>query len=258
MRASSKNIISIRQKGFLNRPYDYNKEAARNICKSTTLVINLTHLLNILPEVELAKSSIPDIIVGRLPLYLRALTRMAEIGEDVTSSHELGSHLGISSAQIRKDLSQFGEFGKQGTGYNINFLIDQLKRILNVRKVWDVALIGVGDLGRAVAHYGGFLDRGFRIVALFDSEQDKIGQNVAGIEIQDVAVMEEVIREKKISVAMLAVPASSAQEVVDQLVNFGVKAILSYAPTSLKVPEGVRIQYIDPVLHLQRMTYYLG
>src|SRR3970040_1382792 len=118
-------------------------------------------------------SSVPDIVVARLPLYPRALTQMAASGKEITSSQELGERLGISSAQIRKDLSQFGEFGKQGTGYHIVFLVDQLHRILKVEKVWDVALIGVGDLGRAIAHYGGFVDRGYRIVAAFDNDPAK-------------------------------------------------------------------------------------
>ena len=120
--------------------------------------------------------SVPDIIVGRLPLYLRALTRMEAEGQEITSSRELGTHLGISSAQIRKDLSQFGEFGKQGTGYNIEFLIAQLQKILQVEKVWDVVLIGAGDLGHAVANYAGFVDRGFRIVAVYDNDVSKIGR----------------------------------------------------------------------------------
>src|SRR3990170_1211638 len=123
-------------------------------------------------------SSVPDIVVGRLPLYLRALTQMTASGKEITSSQELGERLGISSAQIRKDLSQFGEFGKQGTGYNIAFLVDQLRRILKVEKAWDVALIGVGDLGRAVAHYAGFVDRGFRLGALFGNDPTKVGTRI--------------------------------------------------------------------------------
>jgi redox-sensing transcriptional repressor len=200
---------------------------------------------------------VPDIIIGRLPLYLRALCEMAIEGKEITSSQELGSRLGISSAQIRKDLSQFGEFGKQGTGYNIDFLIDQLRRILHVHQVWDVVLIGAGDLGKAIAHYGGFLDRGFQIVAVFDNDPQKIGQTVGNFTVKDTRHMREEIQTKKIRVAMLAVPASEAQGIADDLVNAGVQAILSYAPTSLNVPKNVRIQYIDPVLHLQRMTYYL-
>ncbi len=200
---------------------------------------------------------VPDIIIGRLPLYLRALCEMTTEGKEITSSQELGARLGISSAQIRKDLSQFGEFGKQGTGYNIDFLIEQLRRILHVNRIWDVALIGAGDLGKAIAHYGGFLDRGFQIVIVFDNDPQKIGQSVGKFIVKDTQHMEEEIRAKKIRVAMLAVPASEAQGIADDLVNAGVQAILSYAPTSLKVPEHVRIQYIDPVLHLQRMTYYM-
>jgi len=202
-------------------------------------------------------ATVPDIIIGRLPLYLRALSKMASEGNEITSSQELGARLGISSAQIRKDLSQFGEFGKQGTGYNIEFLIDQLRRILHVHQVWDVVLIGAGDLGKAIAHYGGFLDRGFQIVAVFDNDPKKVGQAVGKFTVKDTKTMIEEIQDKKIRVAMLAVPASEAQGIADELVKAGVLAILSYAPTSLKVPEGVRIQYIDPVLHLQRMTYYL-
>jgi redox-sensing transcriptional repressor len=202
-------------------------------------------------------AAVPDIIIGRLPLYLRALSKMATEGKEITSSQELGARLGISSAQIRKDLSQFGEFGKQGTGYNIEFLIDQLRRILHVHQVWGVVLIGAGDLGKAIAHYGGFLDRGFQIVAVFDNDPEKVGQAVGKFIVKDTRTMAEEIQDKKIRVAMLAVPASEAQGIADELVRAGVHAILSYAPTSLKVPEGVRIQYIDPVLHLQRMTYYL-
>lgn len=202
-------------------------------------------------------SSVPDIVVGRLPLYLRALAQMAIEGKEVTSSQELGDRLGISSAQIRKDLSQFGEFGKQGTGYNISFLTDQLRRILHVERVWEVALVGVGDLGRAVAHYGGFIDRGFRIVALYDNDPRKIGQQIGSFTIVDSAVMVQDIRSRGIRVAMLAVPASDAQEVSGRLIEAGVSSILCYAPTSIIEPDGVHVQYIDPVLHLQRMTYYL-
>jgi redox-sensing transcriptional repressor len=202
-------------------------------------------------------SQVPDIIIGRLPLYLRALTRMAQEGKTITSSQELGERLGISSAQIRKDLSQFGEFGKQGTGYNIDFLSSQLRRILKVDRVWDVALVGVGHLGTAVAHYRGFVDRGFRIAAIYDSDPQKIGQEVGGFVVQDVRRMVDDIRTRGIQVAMLAVPAQVAQEVADMLVEAGVRAILCYAPTTIKTPPGVHVQYSDPVLHLQRMTYYL-
>lgn len=202
-------------------------------------------------------SAVPDIVVGRLPLYLRALSQMQSDGREITSSQELGEKLGISSAQIRKDLSQFGEFGKQGTGYNIGYLTEQLKRILKVDQSWDVALIGVGDLGRAVANYAGFLDRGFRVVAIYDNDPSKVGTHVGHFEILDAADLAKGIRGKRIQVAMLAVPADQAQSVTDLLVGAGIRAILCYAPTSISVPKAVRVQYIDPVLHLQRMTYYI-
>lgn len=202
-------------------------------------------------------SNVPDIVVGRLPLYLRALTQMAASGKEITSSQELGERLGISSAQIRKDLSQFGEFGKQGTGYNIAYLTDQLRRILKVDRIWEVALVGLGDLGRAIAHYAGFVDRGYRVVAVFESDPAKIGTQVGRLTIENAARIVEVVRARSITVAMLAVPRDAAQEVTDRLVEAGVHAILCYAPTSVQVPKGVHVQYIDPVLHMQRMTYYL-
>jgi redox-sensing transcriptional repressor len=205
----------------------------------------------------MGKDVIPDIVVSRLPIYLRALTRMSVEGAKTTSSHELGQRLGISSAQIRKDLSHFGEFGKQGTGYQISFLIEQLRRILKVDREWEVALVGVGDLGRAIANYNGFRDRGFRITLVFDSDPAKVGTRVGEYEVLDVARLGEVVRARGVRVAMLAVPAGAAQPLADQLVAAGVRGLLNYAPINLAVPEGIWVQYIDPVTHLQRMTYYL-
>lgn len=206
---------------------------------------------NILP------SNIPNIVIGRLPIYLRALTRLAQEGREVTSSHELGQRLGISSAQIRKDLSHFGGFGKQGTGYQITYLIEQLKQVLKVNQEWDVALVGAGDLGRALAHYKGFGDRGFRIVCVFDSDPHKVGTNLDSFVIQPVESIQKVIPGLGIRMAMIAVPAESAQDVADQLIAAGVRAILNYAPINLNVSADVHVQYIDPVVHMQRMTYYL-
>jgi redox-sensing transcriptional repressor len=201
---------------------------------------------------------IPDIVVGRLPLYLRALQRMHNQGRQVASSQELGERLGISAAQIRKDLSQFGEFGKQGSGYQIDYLIDQLRQILNLKEVWEIAVVGAGDIGSAVARYQGFTNRGFEVKMIFDNHADVIGKKIGGFVVQDSANLVPYIRQAGIKVAMITVPANQAQEVADQLVEAGVKAILNYAPTSINVPAGVRLQYIDPVVHLQRMTYYLG
>jgi redox-sensing transcriptional repressor len=200
---------------------------------------------------------VPDIVVGRLPLYLRALSQMTQEGKEITSSQELGGRLGISSAQIRKDLSQFGEFGKQGTGYNISYLADQIKEILHVDRVWDVILVGAGDLGHAVANYAGFVHRGFKIVAVYDNDPSKIGEEIGGFTVKDVKDLILDVQSSAIRVAMLAVPAGQAQEVSDSLVEAGIRSILCYAPISLKLPKDVHVQYIDPVLHLQHMTYYL-
>ncbi len=204
----------------------------------------------------MSASQIPDIVVSRLPIYLRALTRMAQEGQQITSSHELGKRLGISSAQIRKDLSHFGEFGKQGTGYQIQYLVDQLSRILKVDQEWEVALVGAGDLGHALARYSGFGDRGFRVALILDSDPSKIGKNLGGYTVYDAAQMDTLIPQHNIVLAMIAVPAEHAQAVANELVKAGVKGLLNYAPITLSVPEGVQVQYIDPVVHLQRMTFY--
>ena len=202
-------------------------------------------------------NKIPDIIIGRLPVYLRALQQLAEKGVLTTSSQELGEIIGISAAQIRKDISQFGEFGKQGTGYSIPFLIERLQSILKVDRVWEVLIVGMGDIGHALARYNGFANRGFRISMVFDNDPEKIGQKVGEYEVLDTATLPEKVKQNKIKIAMLTAPAASAQEITDLLVKSGIKAILNYAPISLNVPSGVYVQYIDPVTHLQRMTYYL-
>jgi len=205
----------------------------------------------------MAMKNIPNVIIGRLPVYLRALRHMQAQGQQTTSSQELGDLVGVSAAQIRKDLSQFGEFGKQGTGYNITFLIEKLREILKVDRVWDVAVVGMGDMGHAIARYQGFSNRGFRVAMVFDNNPALIGQQVGEFVIRDAQKMVDTIREAGIKVAMLTVPAPAAQEVANRLVEAGVEAILNYAPISLNVPREVMLQYIDPATGLQRMTYYL-
>ncbi len=200
---------------------------------------------------------IPDIIVSRLPLYLRSLQRMNEENRKVTSSQELGERLGISAAQIRKDLSQFGEFGKQGTGYNIDFLIEQLSKILHIDQEWEVVVVGAGDIGSAVARYKGFQNCGFRVAMIFDDNPGKIGTRIGEFTVGDANNLTDSIKEASIQVAMIAVPVSNAQNVADRLVEAGIKAILNYAPINLNIPADVNVQYIDPSIHLQRMTYYL-
>jgi len=200
---------------------------------------------------------IPDIVVSRLPRYLQSLQRMHQAGQLTTSSQDLSSKIGISAAQIRKDFSQFGEFGKQGTGYSIPFLIEQLEAILKVNLVWEIALVGIGDLGHAIARYQGFTNQGFKISAVFDNDPARIGTKIGDFVVQDSAQMIPIIQRMGIKVAMLTVPASAAQGVAETLVNAGVTAILNYAPVVLNLPPGIRVEYIDPIIQLQHMTFYL-
>jgi redox-sensing transcriptional repressor len=200
---------------------------------------------------------IPDIIISRLPVYLRALQHMADNGLKTTSSQELGEHVGISAAQIRKDISQFGEFGKQGTGYSIEYLLDKLREILKVDRKWDVIIVGAGDIGHALARYQGFYNRGFNVVMIFDNDKNKVGQKIGDFTIEDTANLVEKVKSADIKIAMLTIPAPAAQEIADKLVQAGVRAILNYAPINLNAPKNVKVQYIDPATHLQRMTYYL-
>ncbi len=200
--------------------------------------------------------NIPDIVIGRLPLYLRELSRMeAEQNRLTASSQELAERLGMSSAQIRKDFSHFGEFGKQGTGYHIHYLIERLTDILHLTREWPVALVGAGFLGHALASYRGFQRRGFAITCVFDNDPAKVGERVGDLVVQDAADMADALRGVRI--AILAVPAGDAQATADALVAAGVRAILCYAPVALSVPDGVQVSYSDPVVQLQQMTYHL-
>ncbi|MBX3011555.1 MAG: redox-sensing transcriptional repressor Rex [Caldilineaceae bacterium] len=200
---------------------------------------------------------IPDIVIGRLPVYLRTLKQLVDQGREVTSSQELGELLGISSAQIRKDLSHFGEFGKQGTGYNTGFLCSQLEEILQVDCIWPVVLVGAGYLGHALASYNGFENRGFRIVGVFDSDESKVGDAIGHLAVQSTEKMNDIVAEYNCQIAIVAVPAHVAQQVAEKLVTAGIKSILCYAPTTLNLPKDIRVEYIDPVIHFQHMTFYL-
>ena len=215
---------------------------------------------NALPSANgrLQKAEIPDIVIGRLPIYLRSLEILASEGQAVASSQELGHRLGISSAQIRKDLSHFGEFGKQGTGYNVAYLRDELEKILQVDCVWSLVLVGAGYLGHALASYAGFENRGFRIVGVFDDDPAKIGTRVGhALSVEPMSAMPLKVRENACQIGVIAVPIGAAQQVADKLIEAGIRSILSYAPITLNVPREVRVEYIDPVVHFQHMTYYL-
>ena len=203
------------------------------------------------------KSSIPEVVVARLPVYIQKLNQLVREGREIVSSQEMAEHLGVSSAQIRKDLSFFGGFGKQGTGYNVINLLESLRSILNLNQIWEVVLVGVGHLGQALLSYQGFSRTGFEIVMAFDNDPKIVGKTFAGIKVIDVNEMQNHICPRGVPIAILTVPAANAQEMADQLIRCGVKAILNYAPVTLKVPEGIRLANIDPVLSLQTITFYL-
>lgn len=200
---------------------------------------------------------IPPVVIDRLPLYARILSTLEAGEREVVSSQELGTRLGVTPAQIRKDLSYFGRFGKQGRGYNIRKLLDELHRILGLDRQWRMALVGVGKLGRAILGYEGFAPQGFRIVEAFDANPRRIGERISNLTIKDVKNLERVLSENPAEVGVVAVPAEIAQDVIDALVRCGVGAILNYAPIAARVPPGIQIKRIEPVLALQSMTYYL-
>lgn len=200
----------------------------------------------------------PDVVIRRLPLYARSLRHLLDEGVCSVSSHDLGERINVTAAQIRKDLSYFGEFGKQGIGYDVVKLLQHIEHILGLNREWPVALVGIGHLGEAIARYEGFRSQGVRIVTLFDDDPAKIGREVEGLPIIALAEIAAVVRTTPIALAILAVPAAQAQGVTDQLVAHGVRAILSYAPTVLQVPDGVWVRSIDPVAVLHSLTYYLA
>ena len=200
---------------------------------------------------------VPEVVVVRLPLYVRALTHLLSEGTDVVSSQQLGRRLQMTPAQIRKDLSYFGRFGKQGRGYDVQFLLKELRRILGLDREWRACLIGVGRLGRAIINYPGFAPQAFKIVAAFDRDPQQVGIALGSLQVQSMSELRNTVQEKSISIGIVAVPAIQAQSVIDQLVDSGVKGILNYAPSAPQVPMDIVMRNIDPVLSLQSMTFYL-
>ncbi len=200
---------------------------------------------------------VPEVVVLRLPLYVRALTQLEREGMNVVSSQQLGERLQMTPAQIRKDLSYFGRFGKQGRGYSIQFLLEELREILGLTGEWRACLVGVGRLGRAIINYTGFAPEGFTIVAAFDSSENQVGTAVGDLAVRPMSHLPYVVNEVGVSIGIVAVPAAQAQTVIDRLVESGIKGILNYAPVAPYVPRGVVVRNIDPVLSLQSMTFYL-
>jgi redox-sensing transcriptional repressor len=200
---------------------------------------------------------IPEVVINRLPVYARALSELAATGETVISSQALGELLDVTPAQIRKDLSYFGRFGKQGRGYNVHVLLAKLREILGIDRQWRVCLVGVGRLGQAIAEYGGFGPQGFAIVAAFDANPDVIRRKLGTVPVFHADDLDSFLRQNRVDIGIVAVPASEAQTVVNRLVDAGIRAILNYAPINTHVPPDVTIRHIDPVLAMQSMTFYI-
>ena len=210
------------------------------------------------PEDVQARTEVPDVVVSRLPQYVRTLSQLMAEGVQIANSQQLGEKLQITPAQIRKDLSYFGRFGKQGRGYRVDHLLEELKQILGLNLTWNVAVVGVGRLGRAILNYPGFTPDGFQLVAALDANMAVVGQRVGGLTVQPVSELPDVVDKYGVSIAIVAVPIDYTQQVVDRVVECGIKAILNYAPIMPQVPDGINVRSIDPVLSLQSMTYYLA
>jgi len=203
------------------------------------------------------KETVPDVVIQRLPMYAHILRALKEVGVESIGSRELGAMLRTTPAQIRKDLSYFGKFGKQGMGYMVPQLLEEVTGVLGLGRQWSLALVGTGRLGRALVEHKGFVDEDFQMVAVFDKSPRRIGRVLGGVTIQDVAELEQTVRDRGIQIGIVAVPPAEAQRVIDALARAGVKAILNYAPIIARVPKGVQLRQITPLHALQSMTYYL-
>ena len=199
---------------------------------------------------------IPEIVIIRLPLYVRTLNELKLLNQTTVSSQHLGNLLQTTPAQIRKDFSHFGKFGKQGRGYNIDYLLDELRKILNLNQKWNTCVVGIGNLGQAVINYQGFKNEGYLIKAAFDISLPLRIDN-KDIVIKTISDMKNTIKELNIKIAIVTVPAPDAQGVIDRLVESDIKAILNYTPTKPVLPKTIVCRNIDPVLSLQSMSYYL-
>ncbi|MDQ1697131.1 MAG: redox-sensing transcriptional repressor, partial [Frankiaceae bacterium] len=202
------------------------------------------------------RENIPDATVARLPVYLRVLTGLAESGESTISSESLASAAGVGSAKLRKDLSHLGSYGTRGVGYDVEYLVYQISRALGLNQHYRVAIIGVGNLGHALANYAGFATRGFQIAALVDADPRRSGERVAGIEIVHLDELESAVKEHEVSIGVIATPASAAQEVCDRLVACGVTSVLNFAPTVLSVPAAVDVRKVDLSIELQILAFH--
>ena len=203
---------------------------------------------------------ISELTTNRLSVYLRCLNTLAAAGIKTVSSQALADQFNLNSAQIRKDLAYFGEFGVRGVGYFVAELRQHLTKILGLDRAHRVGIVGAGNLGTALANYNGFLESNFEVVALFDNDREKIGRRVgqAGVTVHDVKRVERVVREEGIDVGVIAVPAREAQKVLNQLTAAGIKAVLNFAPARLRVRLGVKVKTVDLTISLESLSYFLA
>jgi redox-sensing transcriptional repressor len=205
---------------------------------------------------QVGRREIPDATVARLPVYLRTLGALAERGIATVSSDELAVAAGVNSAKLRKDLSHLGSYGVRGVGYDVDHLVHEIGRELGLTQDWPVAIVGIGNLGHALAGYGGFATRGFRVVALFDSHPAVVGHDVGGLQVQPMEELAATVTELTVSIGVVATPAAPAQQVCDQLVAAGVRSVLNFAPCLLSVPEGVEVRKVDLSTELQILAFH--
>ncbi len=199
---------------------------------------------------------IPEATVARLPVYLRALTSLADSGTRTCSSEELATAAGVNSAKLRKDLSYLGSYGTRGVGYDVDYLRYQIAREIGLTQDWPVIIVGIGNLGHALANYSGFRSRGFRVVALLDAAPERHEESVAGLEVRPFDDLEAIIAEQSVAIGVIATPAAAAQDVADRMVACGITSILNFAPTVLAVPAGVDVRKVDLSIELQILAYH--
>ena len=199
---------------------------------------------------------IPEATVARLPVYLWALTTLSEQGTASCSSEELAAAAGVNSAKLRKDLSYLGSYGTRGVGYDVEYLRYQIARQIGVTQDWPVVIVGIGNLGHALANYSGFRSRGFRVVALLDADPDRHRETVAGVEVRPFNDLGQIVREHGVAIGVIATPALAAQDVADEMVAAGIRSILNFAPTVLSVPADVDVRKVDLSIELQILAYH--
>jgi redox-sensing transcriptional repressor len=202
--------------------------------------------------------AIPEAAVARLAVYLRALSGMAESGVTAVSSEELSQAAGVNAAKLRKDLSYIGSYGTRGVGYDVEVLVSHIERILGLTRNHSVAVVGIGNLGHALANYGGFPGRGFPVTALFDVDDDLVGVPVGGIPVNHIDEITAVCLEREVSIGVIATPPPAAQSVCDRLVSAGVQCILNFAPVVLQVPDNVEVRKVDLAVEMQILSFHVA